>query len=389
MSDPPWKDALRRAKAPAPTPARAAPSPAVGLPPGADPAALSPNLARLLAERQALESKMAQLTGQGALGDPRYAVTPLNQRRAELERWGASRDVARAQAGPRPDPHPPALPPALRGTAADALRATAGEGLRATPGEQVRPTPGGLTPDLRRFTPTEIFERPAAAPREAPWERPAASPRQAPWERPAASPRETPWERPAAPPRDAPWERPAAAASREAPWERLAARREAEPLTEPSRRLSSLADAGRGLRDAGRALRDPAERPRAATATDPLDRRLAKARDMVSRGRKAYAAAERALDGARDAIPSDWIERAREKIPGLGRADPYVRETARKLSSYVGEVADFADKADRLREMASDVRELKEADEARDDARRDRALERLKAKRSEESEGDA
>ncbi len=378
MSDPPWKDALRRAKSPAPAPAaaRAAASPAPGLPPGADPAAVSPNLARLLAERQALESRMASLTGQGALGDPRYAVTPLNQRRAELERWGASRDVARAQAGPRPDPHPPALPPALRGTAADALRSTPGEGLRATPGEMVRPTPGDLTPDLRRFSPTEIFERPAASPREAPWERPAASPREAPWDRQAASPREAPWERPAATPR-------------EAPWERLAAQREAEPLSEPSRRLSSLADAGRGLRDAGRTLRDPAERPRAATATDPLDRRLAKARDMVSRGRKAYAAAERALDSARDAIPADWVERAREKIPGLGRADPYVRETARKLSSYVGEVADFAEKADRMREMASDVRELKEADEARDDARRDRALERLKAKRSEESEGDA
>ncbi|KSB89704.1 hypothetical protein AS593_01370 [Caulobacter vibrioides] len=382
MSDPPWKDALRRAKAPtpAPAPARAPPSPSVGLPPGADPAAVSPNLARLLAERQALEGKMAQLTGQGALGDPRYAVTPLNQRRAELERWSAGRDAARAAAGPRPDPHPPALPPSLRGTTADALRATAGEGLRGTPGEQVRPTPGDLTPDLRRFNPAEVFERPAPSPREAAWERAPASPREAAWERPAATPRETPWERPAASPR-------------EAPWERLAARREDVPATEPSRRLSSLADAGRGLRDAGRALRDPAERPRAATVSDPLDRRLAKARDMVSRGRKAYAAAERALDGARDAIPSDWVERARERIPGLGRADPYVRETARKLSSYVGELADFGEKADRLREMASDVRELKEADEARDDARRDRALERLKAKRSEESrdssEGDA
>ncbi|AYV47423.1 hypothetical protein CFHF_05770 [Caulobacter flavus] len=388
MSDPPWKDALRRAKAPTPTPARAAPAPSVGPPAGADPAALSPNLARLMAERQALESQMARLTGHGALGDPRYAVTPLNQRRAELDRWGAARDAARVAAGPRPDPHPPALPPALRGTAADALRTTPGEGLRATPGEQVRPTPGGLTPDLRRFSPTEVFERPAPSSRQAPWERPPASPREAPWDRPAVSPRDAPWERPAASPRETPWERPAAA-PREAPWERLAARREAEPLAEPSRRLSSLADAGRGLRDAGRALRDPAERPRAATATDPLDRRLAKARDMVSRGRKAYAAAERALDSARDAIPSDWVERARERIPGLGRADPYVRETARKLSSHVGEIADFAEKADRLREMASDVRELKEADEARDDARRDRALERLKAKRSEESEGDA
>jgi hypothetical protein len=346
MSDPPWKDALRRAKspAPAPAPARAAASPSRGPSPCADPAALSPNLARLMAERQALESRMAQLTGQGGLGDPRYAVTPLDQRRAELERWGAGRDAARSTVAPRPDPHPPVLPPALRGTAADALRATPGEGLRATPGEQVRPTPGGLPPDLRRLAPSEIFERPAPSPREA-------------------------------------------------PWERIAARREAGSSTEPSRRLASLADAGRGLRDAGRALQGVGERPRAASPSDPLDRRLARARDMVSRGRRAYAAAERALDGARDAIPADWIERARERIPGLGRADPYVRETARKLSVAVGELADYAEKADRLREMASDVRELKEADEARDDARRDRALERLKARRSEESrdssEGDA
>ncbi|PVM87136.1 hypothetical protein DDF67_14605, partial [Caulobacter endophyticus] len=118
MSDPPWKDALRRAKSPTPAPApiRAAPSPSRGSSPGADPAALSPNLARLMAERQALESRMAQLTGQDGLGDPRYAVTPLDQRRAELERWGAGRDAARATVAPRPDPHPPALPPALRGT---------------------------------------------------------------------------------------------------------------------------------------------------------------------------------------------------------------------------------------------------------------------------------
>ena len=359
MSDPPWKDALRRAKSPAPAAApaaRATPSPPRGLPPGADPAAVSPNLARLMAERQALESRMAGLTGQGGLGDPRYAVTPLDQRRAELERWSAGRDAARAAVAPRPDPHPPALPPALRGTAADALRTTPGEGLRATPGEQARPTPGELTPDLRRFTTPEIFERPPAPAREAAWERPAAAPR-------------------------------------EAPWERIAARREPASSTDPSRRLASLAEAGRGLRDAGRALQGVDQRPRAASASDPLDRRLAKARDMVSRGRKAYAAAERALDSARDAIPSDWVERARERIPGLGRADPYVRETARKLSVAVGELADYAERADRLREMASDVRELKEADEARDDARRDRALERLKAKRSEESrdssEGDA
>ncbi len=358
MSDPPWKDALRRAKAPSPTaPTRAAaprsaPASASTASRGADPSTLSPNLARLMAERQALESRMSQLTGQGGLGDPRYAVTPLDRRRAELDRWGAGRDAARGAAGPRPPSHPPALPPALRGTAADALRATPGEGVRGTPGEQVRPTPGGLPPDLRRFTPSEVFERAPAPPREAPWERPAA-------------------------------------AAREAPWERLASRREADPLAEPSRRLASLGQAGRSLRDAGRALTGPDERPRpTAAASDPLDRRLAKARDMVSRGRKAYAAAERALDGARDAIPKDWVEKAREKIPGLGRADPYIRETARKLAVGVGtvsEYADYAEKADRMREMASDVRELKEADEARDDARRDRALEKLKAKRAEGS----
>lgn len=348
MSDPPWKDALRRAKAPPMSAAAAAAAsrasasrPQGGV--GADPAALSPNLARLMAERQALEARMSALTGQGGLGDPRYAVTPLDQRRAELERWGATRDAIRAMAMPRVDPHPAALPPALRGTAADAMRATPGESLRGTPGEQVRPTPGDLTPDLRRFSPTEVFER--------------------------------------------------ATSQREAPWERIAARRESDPLAEPSRRLASLGEAGRGLRDAGRALRGVGERPVAASASDPLDRRLARARDMVSRGRRAYDAAERALDSARDAIPSDWLERARERIPGLGRADPYVRETARKLTVAVGELADFADKAERMREMASDVRELKEADEARDDARRDRALERLKAKRSEDardsSEGDA
>ncbi|MDG2528598.1 hypothetical protein [Caulobacter endophyticus] len=379
MSNPPWKDALRRVKTSAPKPVRAAPSPPAGLSPDADPSTLSPTLARLMAERKALEDRMARLTGQGGQVDPRYAVTPLSQRRAELDRWGAARDAAREAAPSRPNPQPPPrapIKPSATRAAVEALRATPGEGLRPTPGEQVRPTPGGLTPDLRRFNPAEVFERPAPSARAAPWERSPAPPREAPWERAAAQPRQAADERP--PSRE-----------RQAPWERLAARREDASLTEPSRRLSSLAEAGRGLRDAGRTLPDPAERPRAATATDPLDRRLAKARDMVSRGRKAYAAAERALDRARDAIPSDWVERARERIPGLGRADPYVRETARKLSAYVGDIADYAEKADRLREMAGDVRELKEADEARDDARRDRALERLKSKRSEESEGDA
>lgn len=118
---------------------------------------------------------------------------------------------------------------------------------------------------------------------------------------------------------------------------------------------------------------------------DALDRRLARARDLVSRSRAAGTIAERALDAARDAIPSDWLARAEDRIPGLGRADPYVRETARKLTVAVGSIDELTSKADQLREMASNVRDLREADAANDDARRDRALDRLRARRAEES----
>lgn len=129
---------------------------------------------------------------------------------------------------------------------------------------------------------------------------------------------------------------------------------------------------------------DDGRRAAAPPPGDALDRRLARARDMIARARTPATAANRALDAARDAIPANWTERARERIPGLGRADPYVRETARKLAVAVGTIAELTDKADEMRALASNVRELRDADAANDDARRDRALDRLRARRAEE-----
>ena len=51
----------------------------------------------------------------------------------------------------------------------------------------------------------------------------------------------------------------------------------------------------------------------------------------------------------------------------------------------VGSIDELTSRADQLREMAGNVRDLREADAANDDARRDRALDRLRARRAEES----
>jgi hypothetical protein len=264
MAQPPWKDALVRASRSAAAPAAPPPLERV--------AAAAPGLQHLLDERRALEQRMQGLTG-GAAGDPRYAVEPLDQRRAALAAWSQSRDAARDGRRNPAAAFAPQAPP-LRGTAADTLRATAADALRATPGEV-----------LAEARPTRLFER---------FERPV----------PSANP-------------------------------------------------------------------------------DPLDRRLARARDMAARARRTLDAAERPLDQARDAIPRDWQQRARDRIPGLGKDDHYVRESARKLSVLVGSIDEIGARADRLRGLARDMRELKQADEAGDEARRERALGRLQARRRE------
>ena len=299
MAQPPWKDALARARrGDAGLTALPVAVPAAPLAPD-ELAAAAPGLQGLLAERRALETRMQAITGQGGTGgggsDPRYAVEPLDRRRAALAAWGESRDAEREGRRTPAAAFAPQAPP-LRAMAADVLRGTNADTLRATPGE--------LLADARPGRLIESFGRP------------------------------------------------------------LSGAANADPLLRPPGRREAAAPAERG-------------------GADPLDRQLARARDMAARARRTIARAERALDQARDAIPAAWQERAREHIPGLGKADPYVRETARKLQVAVGTVDEIGQKADRLRSLARDMRELKDADAAGDEARRERALGRLKAKRQE------
>jgi hypothetical protein len=68
-------------------------------------------------------------------------------------------------------------------------------------------------------------------------------------------------------------------------------------------------------------------------------------------------------------------------VPALGEGDSYDRRMKELLKVAVGSIDHFSEQSDKLRALARDVRELREADAANDDARRDRAIERLKAKR--------
>jgi hypothetical protein len=293
----------------------------------------APALAGLVAERHALEAQMAGLTGQGGATDPRYQVEPLDRRRAALAEWADARDALRGQRrDTRPAAQTDAMPAAPEGRA-DLLPPS----LRTTAGERLRPTPGEMLPDARprRESAPELVE-----------------------ERPLADP-------------------PVRGLASDADLaERPRRRRGPEP--EPAWRQSKP-----------RAEPRPAPaRPREQAPMPPLlDQRLARAREkaaMAARAQKALAGADRSLDAARDAIPADWRARAQARIPGLGRADPYVRETAEKLRVAVGTIEELGEKADRMRSLARDMRELKAADEANDEARRERALERLKARRQED-----
>jgi hypothetical protein len=155
----------------------------------------------------------------------------------------------------------------------------------------------------------------------------------------------------------------------------------ADALSSLRSRAASVGEAGRAFEAFGRSAREVG---REDWRGDALDQRLARARDLAGRVRGAETSAQRALTAAREAIPRDWRDRIESRIPGLGRADPYVREAARKLSVAVGTIDELSEKADKLRESAQAARELREADEANDDARRDRAVSRLRGRRDEE-----
>jgi len=351
MAQPPWKDAVARARRGGGQRAAADPAlPAAALSPVDRLVAAAPGLQGLLDERRRLEERMQAITGQGP-GDPRYAVEPLDRRRAALAAWSADRDAGRDGRRNSAAAFSPQAPP-LRGTSADLLRGTSADQLRGTAADTLRRTAA----DLLRVTPGEQ-------------------------------------------PADARAGRPAAA-SDDAPRRALGRLFDAGPEGRRARGKAgedgpSLSDAGRSLGEVGRSLSDGGRAPdaqrrvvqpqaeRQRSDGNPLDRRLARARDMAARARRTLDASERALDHARDAISSGWQERARERIPGLGRADRYVQEAAKKLQVLVGTLDEIGQKADRLRSLASDMRELKDADEANDEARRERALNRLKAKRQE------
>lgn len=373
MAQPPWKDALARARRNDTGRAQADPmARQTGIPPVEELAAQAPGLRQLLVERQALEQQMQGLTG-GNPSDPRYAVEPLDRRRAALAAWAQSRDAARSL---RRDPaasFAPQAPPLrataadllrgtgagkLRGTSADQLRGTSADQLRGTSADLLRATPGELPADARPARVFETFDRPPVSP--------------------AAN--DDPPLRALGRVLDTPQPEPGRRA-------RNADQDNSLPLGEAGRKLGAagrqLGEAGRNIDTARRTAPPEPERPRNNNG-DPLDRRLARARDMAARARRTMNSAERALDHARDAIPGDWQERARERIPGLGKADHYVREAARKLSTLADAFDDIGSKADRLRGLARDMRELKEADAANDESRRERALERLKAKRQED-----
>ena len=305
-----WRDALKRATAP-PGSAAARIDPVAIDPTPIDPGAVSPALKQLLDERKRMEAEMAGLTGQ-ADADPRYAVVPLGQRRAELARWAKARDDSRPASSPRgPDPEPP---------------------IR----ERVKP------------------ER-IAAPRPK-----------------ADAPREQ------RPDRDIP-DRSVAGRMLAA----LAPERDAPALRstqgETAAGTPSRADAFVAMRDALRGGKARPERRR-NDASGLLDKTLDRIVSPV-----AKPLGEAALTRAKRAIPDDWRERARRTAPGLGEDSTYARRARKLLTVAVGSVDDFTSKAERVRDTLRDARELKAADDAGDDARRDRALAKLKAKRQEDA----
>lgn len=264
-----------------------------------DPASVSPQLAALLGEREQLQSTMAALTGaedRNSTADPRYAVAPMAERRADFRRWADARDERRSPAKREPDrTRPVAAKPDERKPAG--IESVAGRMMAA------KAKVGDVAPALR------------------------------------PTPGET-------------------AGSGGTPFDPQA-----------------FAEA----RDAGRALfAAPKEKPRASGDSSGL---LDRAIDRWAEIRDKSRMTETALDKARRAIPDDWQRRAKAAIPVLSKPDGYAERAKKLLTVAVGSVDQLTELADKMR----DVRELKAADEANDDARRERALAKLQAKRREDA----
>jgi hypothetical protein len=294
-----WRDALKQAAAPRAVPAT---------PASVDPGAVSPTLQRLLDERKRMEVTMAGLTGQGDGSDPRFAVTPLAQRRAELARWAAARDVARssppsrapdtdrtARASGEPDPIPVDRSAGGRGPSErpDA-RATDPMRPERTIMDRMLPDRSVAGRMLAAFAPV----RGDPPLRTTPGESAAGSPTRA---------------------------------------DAFGALRDALRAGEPDR-----APAARTPKP-----REPA--PREATRREPArgdasgftERAFDRIRTNVAKPLKGEAAIAR----AKKSIPDDWRERARKMVPTLDDSS-YAKRASKLLGVDVGSLEELAERAE-------------------------------------------
>jgi hypothetical protein len=394
-----WRDIIRRGNTAAPQ---------------ADPVAppQTPEMARLLAERSALEARMATLTGNDT-NAARYPVTPLAQRRADHRRWEDSRDEARRKTlADRPAPRAPfaATPPAPApqpqpgGTPVDPRRWYARRDAAVTNPEprarrQQKPT---LAPPL-----VPAPKRPPP-PRAAEPRRPA-KPTPEPGPAPLRAKGELTPVRPVRPVRPVKAVKPVAAPSRPAarkPVDPLARRdaaraaampRDTLPEPRPQPRPAPKADPaprtparpfGSDLR---RAVTDTLNRPIARKAVEKVGAdRIAKPKEKIQ---KPLEKARTALDSANRATRtlSDAWDKRRDRIagPDLDRyAQGYDARKARLLGVETGSLNDMAERSERQREAGIARRAEARRAEAADENRRSRAQQNRLEQRNEQRRAD-
>jgi hypothetical protein len=366
-------------------------------------------MARLLAERSALEARMAALTGGADPNTARYPVTPLAPRRADHRRWEDGREEARRKAPAEPRPAPRAQPSPARTPAAPA------------------PTPGGTPVDPRRWyarrdaavtNPESRPRPPVNPPRATPKAVPLAAPKPALRPRtpeparpvkagpaPLPAPRRAKGElrpvRPVKPVKTVAAPRPPASRKAVDPLaSRDASRAEPRPtksrntMPEPRPRPAAKPDpapreAARPFgSDLRRAVTDTLDRPIARKQIDKIGAdRIAKPKEKI---RKPLAQAREALDSANRATRtlSDAWDKRRDRIaaPDLTRyTQGYDARKARLLGVETGSLNDMAQRSERQREAGIARRAEARRCEAADENRRSRAqqnrLEQRKAER--------
>lgn len=194
------------------------------------------------------------------------------------------------------------------------------------------------------------------------------------------------------------WETAREAMRETRPAPAMPAPRRTEPVTRGEEPRPAGRDDGARLPPL-RAMADRVAEPGSPIRSEaPLRNVTAPLRDVT--GADPLARFATALDGAKarvselfsgdvpfhDRLVATWRERGRALVPQLPRraaADPYLRDLGRKLGVDTGTIAEIGARSEELRETALAIRELREADEARDETRRERALGRLRQRRTE------